>query len=58
MSLDETFYIIGIDGGATNSRGALFTENGTTLATILDKGTNIALDGEMASKRIISMIQK
>ena len=58
MNLEDTYHIIGIDGGATNSRGVLFTENGSTLATILDKGTNIALDGEAASKRIASMIEQ
>ena len=58
MNIDDKYYIIGIDGGATNSRGVLFTNNGTTLSTILDKGTNIALDGEAASKRIALMIEQ
>ena len=58
MNFDDTYYIIGIDGGATNSRGVLFSNNGITLAAILDRGTNIALDGEAASKRIALMIEK
>ncbi|MBT5955875.1 MAG: hypothetical protein HN820_03610 [Candidatus Marinimicrobia bacterium] len=58
MNTDDNYYIIGIDGGATNSRGVLFTNSGATLSTILDKGTNIALDGEAASKRIASMIEQ
>ncbi|MBC8311351.1 MAG: hypothetical protein H8E72_03535 [Candidatus Marinimicrobia bacterium] len=58
MNLDDTYHIIGIDGGATNSRGVLFTDTGITLATILDRGTNIALDGEAASTRIASMIEQ
>jgi len=58
MKIDDNYYIIGIDGGATNSRGVLFTHKGITFATILDKGTNIALDGEAASKRIASMIEQ
>ena len=31
---------------------------GNTLSTVLDRGTNIALDGEVASKRIALMIEK
>lgn len=57
MSIEDNYHIIGIDGGATNSRGVLFTKAGLTLSTVLDKGTNIALDGEAASKRISSMIE-
>ena len=57
MSIENNYNIIGIDGGATNSRGVLFTKTGVTLSTVLDRGTNIALDGESASKRISSMIE-
>ena len=58
MNINDTYYLLGIDGGATNSRGVLFNNNGSTLATVIDRGTNIALDGEVASKRIALMIEK
>jgi len=58
MNIDDTYYIIGIDGGATNSRGVLFSNNGITLATTLNRGTNIALDGEAASQRIALMMEQ
>ena len=56
MAHEDKYYIIGIDGGASNSRGVLFSDDGKTLSTVLDRGTNISLDGEEASKRITSMI--
>ncbi len=57
MNLEDNYYVIGIDGGASNTRGVLFTQDGKTLATVLDKGSNIALDGEAASGLIGNMIE-
>ncbi len=57
MNLEDNYYIIGVDGGASNTRGVLFTQDGKTLATALNKGSNIALDGEVASELIGNMIE-
>ena len=56
MIQDDKFYIIGIDGGASNTRGILINEKGETLATAFDKGTNLAVYGETAAERIINII--
>jgi N-acetylglucosamine kinase-like BadF-type ATPase len=58
MATEEIYNIIGIDGGATSTRGVLFTDNGETLSTIMQKGTNLALYMEDAAKRIAEIICK
>jgi len=52
----DEYYIIGIDGGASKTRGILMNEKGETLATAFDKGTNLAVYGERAAERIINII--
>ena len=56
MIRNEGYYIIGIDGGASKTRGILMNEKGETLATAFDKGTNLAVYGETAAERIIHII--
>ena len=56
MTKHEGYYIIGIDGGASKTRGILMNEKGETLATEFDKGTNLTVYGETAAERIIHII--
>ena len=56
MINNDEYYIIGIDGGASKSRGILMNKNGETLATSFDKGTNLTVYGETAAERIIHII--
>ena len=56
MIKDADFNIIGIDGGASNTRGVLINQNGNTLSTAFEEGTNLAVYGELAAKRIINVI--
>ena len=56
MSKDADFHIIGIDGGASNTRGVLINQNGKTLSTALEEGSNLAVYGELAANRIINVI--
>ena len=36
MNNEDKYYIIGVDGGASNTRGILFTDAGETIASIID----------------------
>ena len=56
MIMNDRFYIIGVDGGASKTRGILMNEKGETLATAFDKGSNLAVYGERAAERIINII--
>ena len=56
MIKNDGYYIIGIDGGASKTQGILINENGETLATAFEKGTNLAVYGDTAAERIIHII--
>jgi len=56
MNNEDRFYIIGVDGGASKTRGILFTGEGKTIASIIDKGSNLSIDGEVASTCIYDII--
>ena len=56
MIQEDRFYIIGVDGGASKTLGVLFTETGKTLASVIEKGSNLALDAGAASERIQQII--
>ena len=56
MINNDEYYIIGIDGGASKSRGILMNKNGVTLATSFGQGTNLTVYGETAAERIIHII--
>ena len=56
MIQEDSFYIIGVDGGASKTQGILFTEKGKTLASSREKGSNLALDAEAAADRIQKII--
>ncbi|MBC8257215.1 MAG: hypothetical protein H8E85_07910 [Candidatus Marinimicrobia bacterium] len=57
MKIEDRFYIIGVDGGASKTRGILFTDEGETIASIIDKGSNVSVNGEVAATRIYDMIK-
>ncbi len=48
--------IIGIDGGASKTTGVLFSSSGKTLAYQTCQGTNLSIDEESASNRVLSLI--
>ena len=52
----DSFYIIGADGGASKTRGVLFSNSGETLATTIDKGSNLSINSELASECILDII--
>ena len=52
MIKNDGYYIIGIDGGASKTRGILINEKGETLSTAFNKGTNLAVYGETAAEKI------
>ena len=56
MTHEDTYYIIGIDGGASKTRGILFTQSGETIATAFEKGSNLAIFGEYAANRLHKVI--
>ena len=56
MNKEDRFYIIGVDGGASKTRGILFTDQGETIASIIDKGSNLSVDAEIAASRICNII--
>ena len=58
MTKDDRFYIIGVDGGASKTQGVLFTEAGTTLASAIEKGSNLALDPGAAADCILQIINR
>ena len=49
-------YILGIDGGATNTTGCIFTGEGDTVASIQTKGTNLNLYKSKSISRISKII--
>ena len=49
MIQDVSFYIIGIDGGASKTQGILFTETGQTLCSIIEGPSNLTLNAEAAT---------
>ena len=56
MKTNDEYYIIGIDGGASKTRGILMNEKGATLATAFDKGSNLSVYGETAAERIVHIV--
>lgn len=56
MNKEDIFYFIGVDGGASKTRAVLFTDNGTTIASEIDKGSNLSVNPEIAATRICKII--
>jgi N-acetylglucosamine kinase-like BadF-type ATPase len=56
MKKDEIYYLIGMDGGASKTRAVLFTDKGDTIAKIIDKGTNLSLNPEIATNIIADLV--
>ena len=48
---------IGVDGGATNTRGVLFDIKGDTFAHSMTKGSNLSVYNKVAAERICYLIQ-
>ena len=58
MNLKETKDIfIGIDGGATKTKGVLFDIDGNTLSELKTKGSNLNVYKEIAAKRVSDLIK-
>tara|TARA_B100001029_G_C15028895_1_gene435531 strand:- start:200 stop:1189 length:990 start_codon:yes stop_codon:yes gene_type:complete len=58
MKKNKLLYIIGIDGGASKTRGVIFTHLGQTLATsIINQSANLKINGDLASDCIINIIR-
>ena len=51
-------YFIGIDGGATKTVGVLFAQNGKTLCSYSELGSNLSVDEEKSAGRILNLINK
>ncbi len=54
----EKKYIIGIDGGGTNTVGVLFDQKGQTIYRIVSSGSNLSIYKSLAINRINKIIQK
>jgi len=55
--LKNKCYILGIDGGGTNTYAVIFDEEGKTIANCVSSGTNLNVYKELAIKRIIDLIK-
>ena len=49
-------YIIGIDGGASKTRGIIFNSLGETITHQTTIGSNLAIDEENSSNRVVNLI--
>jgi len=59
MIKEDQFCVIGVDGGASKTRGVLFTEAGDTLASaIYQRSSNLSINPETSSVCIINIIQE
>ncbi len=56
MGTTEGYYILGVDGGATNSTGILIDDTGKTLAQSQSGGMSLSLHRESCPGRIINLI--
>ena len=54
--LEDNYFIIGIDGGASKTEGVIFTQTGQLLASIQGNGTSLTANEEPAPERIRHMI--
>jgi|TARA_B110000263_G_scaffold25553_1_gene19576 N-acetylglucosamine kinase-like BadF-type ATPase len=55
--MDNNMYILGIDGGGTNTRGVIFNNEGKLLAELNDTGSNLYVYKENGVKIIINMVK-
>ena len=51
-------YFIGIDGGATKTIGVLFSQDGQTLCSCNELGTNLSVNEEESAGRTVNLINK
>ncbi|NOZ08847.1 MAG: hypothetical protein GXO91_08255 [FCB group bacterium] len=56
METGEGYYILGIDGGATNSTGILIDDTGKTLARDQADGMSLSLHREESPDRVLNMV--
>ena len=49
-------YIIGIDGGASKTRGVVFNDSGETIAHKITCGSNISVDEKSSAKTVVDLI--
>ena len=57
MELDS-YYIVGIDGGASKTRGILFTDSGETLSEAKGGATNLVEYCDLVPERIMGIVSK
>ena len=51
-------YILGIDGGGSNTRGVIFNQKGQILVELKAKGSNLYVYKENGVKTIIDLVKK
>lgn len=55
--MNDNVYILGIDGGGTNTRGVIFNNEGKILVELNDGGSNLYVYKEKGVKIIIDMVK-
>ena len=56
--MNKIDYILGIDGGGTNTQVYLFNSNGETISELSGRGTNLSLYKDLAINRLIDLINE
>ena len=56
--MNQSDYILGIDGGGTNTKVCLFNSNGKTISELSGSGTNLSIYKELAINRLINLINE
>ena len=54
---NEDYYLIGIDGGASKTRGVLFNQNGETLSKVVNQPTHLIYNDNFINERIYNIIK-
>ncbi len=54
--ITDLYYFIGIDGGASKTQGVLFDNNGKTIASFKESGTNLIEYSKVFPERILNVI--
>ena len=57
MMPNEDYYLVGIDGGGSKSRGVLFNQNGETLSKTVNLPTHLIYNDNFINERIYNIIK-